>query len=73
MINCYHIPTGFIIPATVLEHDGKFYSFGATIRSFESIWEEVKDKLETLDVCDFSEEDLEELDISQYLARVLEE
>ena len=59
----YHVPYG-LFGVKIIEHEGKYYSFGATPRSFQGLWEEVKDKLDTLVTCDFTEEDI--LEISQY-------
>ncbi len=71
MINCYQVPTEFIIPTTVIECDGKYYSFGATIRSCKSIWDEVKDKLDTLNECEFTEED--KASLAEFLVEVIGE
>lgn len=62
----YKIPGQFenLPPTTLIEHEGNYYSFGVTLRSVSSIWEEVKDKLDTLLTCDFTEEDI--LEISRY-------
>jgi hypothetical protein len=62
----YQLPQQFenLPPVTIIEHEGKYYSFGATLRSVSSIWEEVKDKLDTLITLDFTEEDI--LEIAPY-------
>lgn len=56
----YSFPSGFenLPPAMVLEYEGKYYSFGRTCRTAQSVWEEVKDKLDTLVECQFTEEDI---------------
>ena len=62
--NEYSIPMDFenLPPAMVLEYDGKYYSFGRTCRTAQSIWDEVKDKLDTLVQCEFTAEDIADLE-----------
>ena len=59
----YSIPMDFenLLPAMVLEHEGKYYSFGRTCRTAQSVWDEVKDKLDTLVQCEFTAEEIADL------------
>lgn len=63
----YSIPLGAenLPPLMVIEHSGKYYSFGRTCRTAESVWREVKDKLGTLVECHFTEEEIK--DMGQFL------
>lgn len=65
-MNEYKIPVSVdnIPPVMVLEHEGKFYSFGCTFRTAQSVWTEVKNKLETLVQCEFTAEEV--ADMVQY-------
>lgn len=60
----YRIPMEFenLPPAMVLEHEGKFYSFGRTCRTCQSIWDEVKDKLDSLVQCEFTDKEIADLE-----------
>lgn len=59
----YRVPMEFenFPPLLILEHEGKYYSFNCTCRTGQSVWEEVKDKLDTLITCDFDEDDIKDL------------
>jgi hypothetical protein len=59
----YSIPMDFenLPPAMVLGHEGKYYSFGRTWRTAQSVWDEVKDKLDTLVQCEFTAEEIADL------------
>lgn len=59
----YSIPTDFenLPPVMVLEHAGKYYSFNCTRRTAQSVWDEVKDKLDTLVQCEFTDEEIADL------------
>lgn len=48
-VNAYRVPVGGPVDVLVLEYKDQFYSFGSTLRSSESVWREVKGKLEHLD------------------------
>lgn len=50
-VKAYRVPVGAPVDVLVLEHLGNFYSFGCTCRSGESVWKEVKTKLDTLETC----------------------
>lgn len=69
-IKVYRIPYT-IIGILILEYQGKFYSFGATVRSAKSIWEEVKEKLESLITVDYTEAEIEE--VKQYFVEEFKE
>lgn len=59
-VKFYHIPSEFEgLPYSVISVDGVFYSFGITVRSLKGIWEEVKDKLDSLESFDPSELDID--------------
>ena len=64
--NEYSIPMDFenLPPVMVLEHNGKFYSFGRTCRTSQSVWDEVKDTLEFLKETSLTDEDI--ADLAQY-------
>lgn len=48
-IKCYSCPSQLVgLDYSVMLIKGNYYSFGITCRTFESIYSEVKDKLETL-------------------------
>lgn len=70
-VRCYTIKLqgdlDFIPGFMVLKIDEKFYSFGRTVRSYESVYREVKDRLETLTF--LSDEDLRSIDIGGYYVR----
>lgn len=53
-------------PVLVIQYQGSYYSFGATLRSASGVWDEVKDKLDTLTKCDFNDSDIEELASCKY-------
>ena len=55
----YRIPSD-IFDIKVIKVNDKYYSFGFTCRSFNGIWEEVKNKLDTLETCDLTDEDMNE-------------
>ena len=59
----YRVPMEFenFPPLLILEHDGKYYSFNCTCRTGQSVWEEVKDKLDTLVQCEFTAEEVADL------------
>lgn len=59
----YSIPMDFenLPPVMILEHEGKYYSFGRTCRTAQSVWDEVKDKLDTLVQCEFTAEEIADL------------
>lgn len=59
----YSIPMDFenLPPVMVLEHDGKYYSFGRTCRSAQSVWDEVKDSLEFLKETHLTEDEIKDL------------
>lgn len=59
-VNYYRVPY-VIIPITVLEFEGKFYSFPHTIRSAQSIWDEVKYSLSSLKEMELDEAEKEEM------------
>lgn len=58
--NEYRVPVEFenFPPLVILEHKGVYYSFNRTCRSGQSIWDEVKGKLDTLNTCTFDDEDI---------------
>lgn len=60
-VRCYRIPYG-ILPVSIIEVGGVFYSFGCTTRSFTSIWREVETKLESLNTIDFTEVELKDVE-----------
>lgn len=59
----YSIPLDFenLPSVMILEHEGKYYSFGRTCRTAESVWDEVKYKLDSLTECGFTEDDIKDL------------
>ena len=59
----YRIPMAFenLPPILILEHEGKYYSFYGTCRTAQSVWDEVKDKLDTLLQCEFTAEEITDL------------
>lgn len=59
-VNHYKVPY-VVIPITVLEYGGKFYSFPHTIRSARSIWDEVKHKLSELKELELDSVEREEM------------
>ena len=61
--NEYSIPMDFenLPPVMVLEYEGKFYSFGRTCRTAQSVWDEVKDSLEFLKETHLTDEGVVEL------------
>ncbi len=62
-MNYFLLPQAFsnLPPVLVIEHQGSYYSFGTTLRTASSVWDEVKDNLDDLFKCDFSDSDIEEL------------
>lgn len=60
MVGHYKVPY-VVIPITVLEYEGKFYSFPHTIRSAKGIWEEVKNKLDSLTIMEMDEDEKQEM------------
>lgn len=60
LVNHYKVPY-VIIPITILEFEGKFYSFPHTIRSAQSIWDEVKHDLSSLTEMELDEVEKEEM------------
>lgn len=60
LVNHYKVPY-VIIPITVLEFEGKFYSFPHTIRSAHSIWDEVKNNLSSLTEMELDDGEKEEM------------
>jgi hypothetical protein len=59
----YRLPMEFELfpPLMILEHNGKYYSFNCTWRTAQSVWDEVKDKLDTLVQCEFTAEEIADL------------
>lgn len=70
-VRCYTIKVqgdpDFIPGFMVLKIGEKFYNFERTVRSYESVYKEVKDRLETLSF--LSDEDLRSIDIEDYFVR----
>ena len=62
--NEYRVPMAFenLPPILILEHEGRYYSFYGTCRTAQSIWDEVKDKLDTLVQCEFTDEEIADLE-----------
>lgn len=60
----YRIPMDFenLPPLVILEHEGKYFSFNCTCRTGQSIWDEVKDKLDSLVQCEFTDKDIADLE-----------
>lgn len=59
----YRVPMEFeaFPPLLILEHGGKFYSFNCTCRTGQGVWDEVKDKLDSLITCDLNEDEIADL------------